>query len=236
MSIRAMTWAWTAALSPTPKLVLMALADIADDQGLCWPSVKALARKCSLSERSVQRVLRSLESEDFLSVEAQFRKDGSRSSNRYRLALDALPPQSALIRGRARPAGVSGLALRIAQEPADLVANLRYRRRGEHFFPERTNEPPVGFLPWRTHSFTHCRTAILARRAAVVSRANCDHSASALPAAKQPAEQRAWPGPRFRRPESPCLESAFVSARWGTLLSLDIGTRTCGLTVSAGET
>jgi len=98
MSIRAMTWAWTAALSPTPKLVLMALADIADDQGLCWPSVKALARKCSLSERSVQRVLRSLESEDFLSVEAQFRKDGSRSSNRYRLALDALPPQSALIR------------------------------------------------------------------------------------------------------------------------------------------
>ena len=92
MSIRAMTWAWTAALSPTPKLVLMALADIADDHGLCWPSVKALARKCSLSERSVQRVLHSLQSKELLSVEPQFRKDGSRSSNRYRLALDALPP------------------------------------------------------------------------------------------------------------------------------------------------
>jgi hypothetical protein len=92
MSIRAMTWAWTAALTPTPKLVLMALADIADDQGLCWPSIKALARKCSLSERSVQRVLHSLQSKELLSVEPQFRKDGSRSSNRYRLALDALPP------------------------------------------------------------------------------------------------------------------------------------------------
>lgn len=52
MSIRAMTWAWSITLPPTPKLVLMALADIADDTGLCWPSHSALAAKCSPTARA----------------------------------------------------------------------------------------------------------------------------------------------------------------------------------------
>jgi len=30
-----MNWAWHQALKPVPKLVLMALADAADDQGVC---------------------------------------------------------------------------------------------------------------------------------------------------------------------------------------------------------
>ncbi|MGB5741636.1 MAG: helix-turn-helix domain-containing protein, partial [Sedimenticolaceae bacterium] len=34
-----MNWAWRQTLTPTLKLVLMALADSADDQGVCWPSV-----------------------------------------------------------------------------------------------------------------------------------------------------------------------------------------------------
>jgi hypothetical protein len=87
-----MAWAWLTKLPPTPKLVLTALADIADDQGLCWPSVRAMAQKCSLSERSVQRILQSLQSQQLLSIEPQFRKDGSRSSNRYRLVFDSPPP------------------------------------------------------------------------------------------------------------------------------------------------
>jgi len=39
-----MNWAWRQGLPPTPKLVLMALADAADDHGVCWPSVTTLAR------------------------------------------------------------------------------------------------------------------------------------------------------------------------------------------------
>ncbi|MGB5255148.1 MAG: helix-turn-helix domain-containing protein, partial [Sedimenticolaceae bacterium] len=47
-----MNWAWRQALTPTLKLVLMALADAADDQGVCWPSVSTLAKKCSVSTRT----------------------------------------------------------------------------------------------------------------------------------------------------------------------------------------
>ena len=34
-----MTWAWSMALPPTSKLMLMALADIADDLGVCQSSL-----------------------------------------------------------------------------------------------------------------------------------------------------------------------------------------------------
>ena len=40
-----MNWAWQQLLKPVPKLVLMALADAADDEGVCWPSVATLASK-----------------------------------------------------------------------------------------------------------------------------------------------------------------------------------------------
>jgi hypothetical protein len=40
-----MNWAWRQALATTLKLILMALADAADDQGVCWPSVSTLARR-----------------------------------------------------------------------------------------------------------------------------------------------------------------------------------------------
>src|ERR1035437_1626451 len=38
-------------------LVLLALADWADDNGLCWPKIPAIARKSRLSERQVYRII-----------------------------------------------------------------------------------------------------------------------------------------------------------------------------------
>jgi hypothetical protein len=35
----------------------MSLADAADDEGVCWPSIPTLARKCCISTRTVQRSL-----------------------------------------------------------------------------------------------------------------------------------------------------------------------------------
>ena len=80
-----MTWAWSISLPPTPKLVLMALADIADDKGVCWPSHASLALKCSLTDRTVRRVLTHLQNTALIEVEPRFSPNGSRSSNRYRL-------------------------------------------------------------------------------------------------------------------------------------------------------
>ncbi len=39
MSVAATQWAWRQALKPAAKLVLLALADRANDAGECWPSV-----------------------------------------------------------------------------------------------------------------------------------------------------------------------------------------------------
>ena len=82
-----MNWAWRQPLAPTHKLVLMALADAADDHGVCWPSVSTLARKCSVSTRTVQRALRVLMEQRLLVAEPRRRSDGSSTSNRYRVLL-----------------------------------------------------------------------------------------------------------------------------------------------------
>ena len=99
-----MNWAWRQVLTPTLKLVLMALADAADDQGVCWPSVSTLAKKCSVSTRTVQRSLRSLMDRGLLIAESRQRRDGSSTSNRYRLLIqrgdNLSPPREA---GDTRP-------------------------------------------------------------------------------------------------------------------------------------
>jgi len=53
-------------LSSTQKLVLLSLADWANDEGLCWPSIERLAIKTSMADRSVQRIIRDLESMGFV--------------------------------------------------------------------------------------------------------------------------------------------------------------------------
>jgi hypothetical protein len=54
MSIKLMTAVWGMKLTHTDKLVLLALADNANDEGLCWPSIRTLCKKTCLSERGVQ--------------------------------------------------------------------------------------------------------------------------------------------------------------------------------------
>jgi hypothetical protein len=87
LSIIAMNWAWRQALTPTLKLVLMALADAADDQGICWPSVSTPAKKSTVSTRTVRRSLRVLIDSGMLIAETRQRRDGSSTSNRYRLLI-----------------------------------------------------------------------------------------------------------------------------------------------------
>ena len=92
-----MNWAWGQALPPTSKLILMALADAADDEGLCWPGVRTLATKCCVSGRTVQRTIKTFVAQGILIVEERRRPDGRQTSNNYFLALrqypDNLSPQ-----------------------------------------------------------------------------------------------------------------------------------------------
>ena len=77
------------------KLVLLKLADNANDQGECWPSRQYLAEHCEMSVRSVERYITSLERMGLLEREKRVVENIQRS-NLYRLKLlaggDTLPP------------------------------------------------------------------------------------------------------------------------------------------------
>lgn len=62
MSIWAVNWSFhTEVAPPVHKLVLVALANFADDEDLAWPHVETLAGMASVSTRTVQRALKALE-------------------------------------------------------------------------------------------------------------------------------------------------------------------------------
>jgi Helix-turn-helix domain len=62
MSLKVMTEVWeSSSTKGGARLVMLALADFANDQGYCYPSVCTLAVKSALSERNVQVILRDLE-------------------------------------------------------------------------------------------------------------------------------------------------------------------------------
>lgn len=85
MSIQAMTWAFGIQnLKPLDKLVLVSLADQANDEGLCHPSIDTLARMASTSVRSVKRSVAFLKGNGFLEVVHRSSQDG-RLPNGYRL-------------------------------------------------------------------------------------------------------------------------------------------------------
>jgi hypothetical protein len=73
MSVRVMSWVWDhSKAGGTDRLVLLAIADSADHDGTnAWPAVSTIARKCQVSERTVQRSIRNLEALGEIAVYAQ---------------------------------------------------------------------------------------------------------------------------------------------------------------------
>lgn len=62
-----MSVVWELDLSPGEKLVLLALADQANDEGRqCWPSVETICRRSGQGERTVRRILAGLEKKNLL--------------------------------------------------------------------------------------------------------------------------------------------------------------------------
>lgn len=70
MSIKLMTRIWDEApYSQTTLLVLLCLADMANDDGVCWPSVETIARRSRVSPRWVRDVLVELETAGWVGKE-----------------------------------------------------------------------------------------------------------------------------------------------------------------------
>lgn len=71
MSIKLMTWAWETEIPATEKMVLLCLCDHANDDGQCWPSMARIARKCSVTDRTVQRAIKNLRELGILHTEGE---------------------------------------------------------------------------------------------------------------------------------------------------------------------
>ena len=86
MSIAALNWAWAMECpNATSKLVLLALADRADDDGKCWPGMDTVAARAGVSTRQVSTHLKSLEGMGLLSRVRRRRDDGTLSGYTFRL-------------------------------------------------------------------------------------------------------------------------------------------------------
>ncbi|AHC85680.1 hypothetical protein X969_08140 [Pseudomonas monteilii SB3078] len=62
MSTILMTACWPLEMSAAQKSVLISLADNANDDGVCWPSIARICERTCLKERAVRNAIRWLES------------------------------------------------------------------------------------------------------------------------------------------------------------------------------
>ncbi|EEZ7903034.1 winged helix-turn-helix transcriptional regulator, partial [Escherichia coli] len=82
--------------NPLRKLVLIKLADNANDNGECWPSYQHVADQCEVSRSTVKSHIRALEEMGLLKRECR-RKGELNQSNVFYLTLDnaqQIPPES----------------------------------------------------------------------------------------------------------------------------------------------
>lgn len=70
-------------LKGNEKLLMLALADNANDSGVAFPSWSELIRKTSMSRGSISKWIKSLENKKILFKKIRNRKNGSRTSSKY---------------------------------------------------------------------------------------------------------------------------------------------------------
>lgn len=88
MSVRYMNWAWDQQIPMASKIVLLALADRAGDDGRCWPGHETLSDKCSMSRSSVIEHTKKLKELGLISWAHRAGEGGHRTSNVYQLNIE----------------------------------------------------------------------------------------------------------------------------------------------------
>jgi hypothetical protein len=103
VSIRVMTAVWSEApYEGGALLVLLAMADWADDCGYCWPSVRTLAKKSRQTERNVRKCVGRMKRDGAISVKPN---GGPHSTNLYKIKFESFCE----IKGQAEEELCSGL-------------------------------------------------------------------------------------------------------------------------------
>jgi hypothetical protein len=118
ISVMSNVWKYSQACG-NDLLLLLAMADHADDEGVCWPSIGTLADKTRVSESTVKRSVKELVKLGELKIEENggtfFAKDTTkRLANRYRVLKGKRTPKSEMTGGQNEPRGGGG-----QNEPGD---------------------------------------------------------------------------------------------------------------------
>ena len=108
MSIEALNWAWDQPVAKAAnKLVLLALADHANSDGECWPSMKRIAERSDISPRHVSRAINELIDLGLVEKANRRRHGGQYRGWDYRLNVQRTPasggPPRPVTSGHGRP-------------------------------------------------------------------------------------------------------------------------------------
>lgn len=110
MSVHVSSWVWRhAPASGNALLVLLALADIANDEGIAWPSKSHLAAKTRLSLSTVKRVINALRGDGVIVADVSLGH-----SNVYRIVTDEQGQREPL-KGQSDPGGQSEPGTKLTQ-------------------------------------------------------------------------------------------------------------------------
>ncbi|MCS6134039.1 transcriptional regulator [Shewanella baltica] len=100
--------------NPLRKLVLIKLADNANDQGECWPSYQNIAEQCEITRRSVMNHVKTLEDDGFLRREYRKGEKGN-STNIFHIRFEPMAPKfkgdTAVLGGEANSLSPNGADL-----------------------------------------------------------------------------------------------------------------------------
>ncbi|EGJ7680380.1 helix-turn-helix domain-containing protein [Salmonella enterica subsp. enterica serovar Galiema] len=128
--------------NPLRKLVLIKLADNANDEGECWPSYQHIADQCEVSRSTVKSHIRALE--DMGLLKREFRRKGElNQSNVFYLTMDnaqQIPPESG---GAGADRGGAGADPRTYHSFEPVKEPLERKRK--------PSSMPEGFSPSASH-------------------------------------------------------------------------------------
>lgn len=125
MSNKYINWAWSITVKPGLKLALICLADMADDNGECFPKQSTIAKKTGLSRETINRHIKKLEQLGYLKNKSQRYKDGRKRSSIYQLITDTDFLQSDISsHGKLSPFKVPNYHNRIPQRDPLLIGGI----------------------------------------------------------------------------------------------------------------
>lgn len=139
MSVAVSAVCWRVQLPAGEKLVLLCLADFADDDGTCWPGIEVLAERTGLTERSVRSHLKRLE--DCALLERQ-RRVGQSAVYRISVAPEASglpdePAQTPEPEQEIIPSDRKNLPVEVEKISGSSGKNFRFNRKNLPVQPEK---------------------------------------------------------------------------------------------------